>query len=141
MGWSYDLKLDTDRDRIRFLIGDTNLSEQLLQDEEIDWIMTLGGNLQSWAAMAARSIGASFARLSDTEAAEDVRSMLSQKSKQYFKLAEEILKDPVLSDEFGAGHFVEFYAGGQSKAEKTSDEADTDLVGPHITAGIHDRST
>lgn len=55
----------SDRDAIRLLIGDTDESEVLLYDEELDWLILTWetkGSLWYTASMVARTIAAKFAR-------------------------------------------------------------------------------
>ena len=50
MAWNFDTALSTDKDYIRFLIGDTNSSNQLVQDETIEAILANEPNV--WVAGA-----------------------------------------------------------------------------------------
>ncbi len=43
MSWSYDITLGSAKDRIRFLIGDTDEAEALFSDEEIDAVLAQSG--------------------------------------------------------------------------------------------------
>jgi hypothetical protein len=65
MGWTYDptrARLAVNKDRIRLMIGDTLPSRPLLQDEEIDVILTLcNWDLYSSCAMACDAIANKFA--------------------------------------------------------------------------------
>jgi hypothetical protein len=50
MAWTYDTSLSTDKDWVRFLIGDTNTNAQLVQDETIEAILTAEMNVYMAAA-------------------------------------------------------------------------------------------
>jgi hypothetical protein len=60
---TYDDNLTTDRDKVRFLIGDTDDDQQMLSDNEIAFILTQeNNNLLLSASNACRAIAAKFAR-------------------------------------------------------------------------------
>lgn len=67
----YDPTLPTDKDKLRLLIGDTNNADLLLQDTELTYLLTLGGNIYQAAAEACRAIAGKLAR--------DYASMKSEK--------------------------------------------------------------
>lgn len=60
MSWSYDPSLPTDRDWVRFFISDTVSDSQLLQDEEIDAVLSeetaTGQSLKYFASARCLSI-------------------------------------------------------------------------------------
>lgn len=65
----YDPELinGTDRDRVRFLIGDTDNDNIMLQNSEIDYLLALEGNdIFGAAARCCDSIAAMFSREVDT---------------------------------------------------------------------------
>jgi len=41
MTWSYDDSLPTDRDKVRFRIGDTDSEEELLSNETLDALLVI----------------------------------------------------------------------------------------------------
>ena len=46
MTWTYTGDPNvSDRDKIRFLIGDTDTNDQLVNDEEIEWALTEAGSI------------------------------------------------------------------------------------------------
>lgn len=60
---TYDSNLATDRDKIRFLIGDTDDDHQMLMDNEIAFLLVQNGDdLYMTAAMSCETIAAKFAR-------------------------------------------------------------------------------
>jgi hypothetical protein len=56
MAWHFDTSLSTDKDKVRFLIGDTNTRRQLCQDETIEAILTMEANIYMAAAEIAEYI-------------------------------------------------------------------------------------
>jgi hypothetical protein len=78
-------------DTVRFLIGDVDQNEQLLQDEEINYLLEIYSNVYVAAANAARSIAARFARQVD-ESVGDMQLSLAQRVTHYRQLAEELEK-------------------------------------------------
>jgi hypothetical protein len=63
MTWTYagDPSANS-RDAVRFLVNDTNTSDQLVSDEEIAWAVAEEANVYFAAASVAGAIAASFAR-------------------------------------------------------------------------------
>lgn len=71
------------KDQTRFLIGDTNKYEQLLSDQEIEWLLGQYNNTPMNAAIrACETIISKYSRLAD-ETVGQVRIMFSQKAKAY----------------------------------------------------------
>lgn len=66
MGWSYTSPDASEKDAVRFLIQDTNTNEQLVSDEEIQYVidrwLKLQGTLEYCAAVVAEAIAARYAR-------------------------------------------------------------------------------
>jgi len=96
MVWSYNSALTTDKDRVRFLVGDTNESDKLLQDEEIEYLLTETTNVLLVASRAAKAIAARFSRQAD-KAVGDLRISLSQKAQAYMVLAADLEKRALTS--------------------------------------------
>lgn len=67
MSWSYsgDPSSST-RDLVRFLIRDTDTSDQLFSDEELDYLVTTWTNGYEAARNAAEILAAKFTRQADT---------------------------------------------------------------------------
>ena len=63
MTWSYSGNpASSNRDSVRFLIFDTDTNDQLLSNEEIDYVLTKETNVHMAAAMCAEALAAKFAR-------------------------------------------------------------------------------
>lgn len=69
MTWSYNNTLQTPKDQVRYLIQDNVPGRELVQDEEIAWLLQTEANVYMAAAMAldtAISVGGSRGRSSRT---------------------------------------------------------------------------
>lgn len=64
MTWTYIDPSTSDRDKVRFLLGDINTLDQQLQDSEIVWLLSeWENNVYKAASIGAGSIGTHYARL------------------------------------------------------------------------------
>ncbi len=126
MTWSYSGNPGSSaKDAVRFLIGDTdsNTRQQLLQDEEIAWMLTQYNNSPTQTAIrACEGIIAKFARLAD-ESVGQVRISFSQRSDGYRKLLNDLRSRSAIED-------MTPYAGGISKTDKKTIEQNADRVPP-----------
>lgn len=133
MTWSYgNDPLNSDLDAVRFLIGDTDSSDPLLQDEEINYLLN-SYNVQNSAYYASRSIAAKFARLCREETG-DIEVYANQKYDQYSKLAKQIL------DDLNSGRPIDIsiFSGGISHSDMRNRDLDTDRNQPPIAEGQMD---
>lgn len=89
--------LSTDLAKVRRIIGDTDSTDPLLTDEEIAYYLTVDDNVFGAAALCAKAIQATFARLADTTI-ESVSVKYSQRAKQYASLAEDLEKQAAAND-------------------------------------------
>jgi hypothetical protein len=131
MTWTY-LNGDpatSDRNKVRFLVGDTDEDDQLLQDEEIDWLLTTQSDPDQAAVLAAEAIAAKFAREADTTN-EGLSISKSQRSKSYRDLVK------VLASRVSTR--AEISVGGLVISEKEALDDDTDAVQPAFTRGQDD---
>lgn len=94
MSWSYsasDLNTTTASGRlntVRLLVGDTDTSDQLVQNEEITFALSqVGNNIYYASAWICRVIAAKFSRLVDTQLDGALSASYSDKAKQYNLLA------------------------------------------------------
>ena len=89
MTFTYDKQApSTNLQKVRLLIGDTDIDNPLLEDAEIEdvFLELSNDDIYIAASQAARAIAATFSREADT-AVESVKVSLSQKSKNYNNLA------------------------------------------------------
>lgn len=96
-------------DDVRWLVSDTDPSDPLQQDEEIQRVLSAQPSVYRAAAIVARQIARQFARQCDLDIAREVRINLSDRSKNYDALAKE-LQDEANKGALGGG--VGVYAGG-----------------------------
>lgn len=90
MTWEYDVPGASDKDTVRFLIQDVDQTEQLVQDEEIQYIIDawkdVHGTLEYCAAVLADTIAGRYAREA-SYAADGVNVGLGQVAQQFRDLA------------------------------------------------------
>jgi len=127
--WSYDPSGGTVTDQVRLLIGDTDSTDQQLQNEELATLIAAAGSTTSAAAMACRTLAARYARFADKWVG-DLKILASQKSRAYERLAEQY-------EDRGAVYAVPS-AGGIRLADKEANTANTELVQPAFRIGVHD---
>lgn len=90
MTWSYSGDPSTsNKDMVRFLIGDTDTNDQLVSDEEIAAILAVTANIKRAAARILRSLAAKFARDVDI-AGEGLRESGSQRAQAFRDMADEL---------------------------------------------------
>ena len=133
MAWSYSpssLATNT-TSQARFLIGDTNTNDQQLQDEEINFTLTLRGSIWGAAAMCCESIAANASRKADTTTGE-LRTLYSSIAKSYH--ARSAYYESQAAARGGALPIV----GGISVMEKAAQEANPDRVPPNFNTGMTD---
>ena len=131
MAWSYsgDPTVST-KDEVRFLIGDTDTTDQQFQDTEITYAITTYDTALGAAVYCCLALAAKYARYVD-KAVGDLRISFSQRVKQYRDLAAKYQAEAGSSD-------VQIYAGGQSVSDKQTEELDTDRVNPSFKIGQMD---
>ena len=79
MSWTYDAtKLETHLNWVRFRIGDTDLSDQQLSDEEINAILATEPRPHFAAAQAAEAIAAKYTRYGAADEAQVYRNLAEE---------------------------------------------------------------
>ena len=118
-------------DALKFLIGDlsTSSSGELLKSAECSYLIAEHGSARAAAPHAARAVAAMFAD-QVAKSVGDLQLSAQQKFQQYSTLATSLERQSALR--------AVPYAGGISRADKDSVEADTDRVVPSFTVGMHD---
>lgn len=115
---------------VRWLIGDTDTDDELLQDAQINFFLTQNSdNIYYAGAAAAEAIAAKFARETD-KAAGVLRVNAGQKHTHYLSLASQLRKQAMMGS-------VAPFAGGISKMDKENYRDDTDRVRPKFTRDLH----
>jgi hypothetical protein len=97
MAWSYDSEnLDTGTpsgrlNSVRLLVGDTDTTDQQVQDEEIAFALSQArDNIYSAASWVARVIGSQYSRRVNTALDGALKADYSDLATQYSKLAENL---------------------------------------------------
>jgi len=128
MSFSYDHDLSSDKDKVRFRIGDTDESLFEFSDEEIAAVISQEGSVVKAALALAESMLAKYSRFVDEKAGQvDIKH--SSRTTQIEVLIRKLRRSLSLS--------ASPYAGGLSKAEKKTDRDDTDLVQPKFEKNTH----
>lgn len=134
--WSYDSAIYTPTDAVRLAIGDTDTTDQQLQDEEIAYLLVQQTTPLSAAITACKRLAARYARKVNIGTA-DQRQDASVQSRHYLDLAAS-LRDDLLRGVAGpvgggTGQAGMVYAGGLSQSEHVGDSQNTDLMQPIMT--------
>ena len=124
--WSYDptalgtTTADERKNSVRFLIGDTDTTDQQIQDEEIAFVIgQTGNNIYHAAAFVAETIAAKFARLVTSEVDRTLRIKYSDLQIQYRSLAQDLREQAL---RFGG---LSISAGGLNVVEMENVRANT----------------
>ena len=131
MAWTYDptgLNTTTASGRlntIRLLVGDTDTSDQQVQNEEITFSLSENGdNVYYSSAWIARVIASKYSRKVNTELSGALKADYSDLVKHYNSLADNLEYQGKTS-----GASLGVVAGGISKGEVMSIRQDTDRIG------------
>lgn len=132
MSWSYSGDpANSDRDAVRFTCGLTDSGDQLIEDEEIDYLLNTFGVISASVRLC-RRVATKFARRAD-QTIGDYSERFNQRAEEYRTLANELQREKSVA---GAAGII---AGGISKADKEAQEDDTDRVSPRFERGQFDR--
>jgi hypothetical protein len=112
-------------DQIRLLVGDTDVTDALLQDEEISFFLTQDDNVYKAAAIAARTIAGKLARAVTETKFDDVSQKTTPPSDHYLKLADAL---EVQANRVSSRVSLGLYAGGTSVSEMATVRENTDRV-------------
>jgi hypothetical protein len=89
--WVEDAAITTDLQKVRIELGDTDATDQLLQDEEINYFLGDTSTVLMAAARAADAIARKFARDFNWEA-DGQRVAKGDRAKEYRTLAQDLRK-------------------------------------------------
>ena len=129
MTFSYSTSLATDKDKVRFRIGDTDSNRELQSDEEINAVLAAKPSVLPASMECVEAILAKIARDIDRNAA-GISSSRSQAFTHYKDLLVKLSREMLTESEM--------FVGGLSKAAKRSFEADSDFVRPSFDIGKFD---
>lgn len=136
MTWSYSGDPSTSKkDEVRFLIGDTDQDDQLLQDEEIEYLLSVESNVYRAASKAARSIAAKFSREAE-KSIGDYSIKANQRAEAYKRLMKDLEEEGKKKMSFAGKP----YAGGIRLSDKEKDRTNKDMVQPRFRKGFMDNS-
>lgn len=119
----------TDRDKVRYLVGDTNECDPLVLDEEIDYALQQFSDVKFAAALVLRALAAKFSREVSMSVGGVGLTNVAARAAGYLTLAKEY--DP---SGLTAGTVLALPVfGGLSLAEKDSLADDADAVQPFFS--------
>lgn len=122
MATTYNATMPTDKDKVRFLIQDTKLTPALLQDEEINFVLSEYPNYILAAAVCAENISAQLVGTATDKKIGNLSLTYGDKSKKYAELANSLRAR--------ASKILLPYAGGISQTDKELVNNDDDRVKP-----------
>jgi len=135
MTWTYTSDFTASKDKVRFLVQDTDTNDQLVSDEEITFALAQNSNIYRAASIVARSIGLKLSRELTLNPAPGGVSLDSQaQAEKYLKLADE------LTAQATAQGAASIFVGGISISDKQTREEDTDRPVPSFTIKTHEQS-
>jgi len=104
MPWTYGHDpAASDRDHVRFLVGDTEEADPLLDDREVDWALSSAGTVEGAAVQAARGLAAKFARMATSVTIGRTKRQYENRAAAFRSLADEIeAGSPTLTDSVAA---------------------------------------
>jgi len=137
MAWTYGGDPSANaRDAIRFLIGDTDTTDQLLSDEEIAWVNSEASGtstgttaLYDAAYRCCLTVASKLAREADKQIG-DLSVSMSQRAKAYREQAASL---KALSGREGGVPIP--YAGGITISDKDIDEENSDIFRTWFSSG------
>lgn len=130
MSWVYDVSLTTGKDQIRLLIGDIDISDQQLQDEEIAYFISTEANVYQAASRCAMALCARYRRKADSKQVGDLKLVYKSTADGYAKLSDELQSR-------GMTHQIPS-AGGIKVGEQSAYENNTGLRHNAIKRGMND---
>lgn len=138
MSWSYDPNNLNTTDAsgrlntVRLLVGDTDSSDELVQNEEIAFALSqTNDNVYYAGALVCRLVAAKFSRLVDTSLDNAISAKYSTKAKQYQQLAVQIENQAKKA----SGKSIGVFAGGILRTDMFEANEDPTRVRPSF--GIH----
>lgn len=118
---------NSNSDAVRWLVGDTDVTDAALQDEEIAFALTQAGNdVYLAAAICARALAGKYANLVDTDF-ESVSSDYSNLRDNYYALATQLEKQ---SKKYGTRGLGLPAAGGLTYSDIRANDLNDDRVQP-----------
>lgn len=143
MAWSYnaaDLNTTTASGRlntVRLLVGDTDSTDQLVQNEEIIFALSqVGNNVYYAGSWVCRVIAAKFSRMVDTQLDGALSANYSDRAKQFQQLSVQIEAQGKKT----SGKALGVFAGGISVTQVAVANQDEDRVKPAFSINQFDNT-
>jgi hypothetical protein len=124
MTWSYDPALTSDADKVRFLIGDTDTTNQLVSDEAVATMLSLYTDTFPAAAALCDGLATKFARL-PTITISGITIRGTERAEQYRITALSLRQQSAQGE---AGALGVPFVGGVSISDVQSNQQDTDRM-------------
>ena len=135
MTWNYSGDPgNSNRDSVRFLVGDTCPDDPLVQDEEIAYALSRFPKVELAAALVLRSLAAKLSR-EVTNRVGEISSNCSDLAKAYSDRAKALDPGGIV---ISSSMLVLPSFGGLSISEKETLDADSDAVQPSFRKGMND---
>jgi hypothetical protein len=133
MAWTYSGDpADSTRDAVRFLVGDTDTTDQLLNDAEVAFcIAESGGSIYQSAHDCCYSIASKFSRLATSKTVGDLSLSYADRAQAFFALANELL-------ELGARREPPIPWASAANMQRTSDKTTPPTNGTDFWTGQMD---
>lgn len=132
MAWTYNASPGTSTasarlDAVRYFVGDTDTTDQQMQDAEVTFCLAQAADdVYLAASIAASSLSAKYGRLVDTVLDNsNVRASYSQRQKNYADLSRQLERK---ANRFGSKSLGLPDAGGLSVSDVSDVRADSDRV-------------
>jgi hypothetical protein len=136
MTWNYSGNpASSDLDEVRYLVGDTDSTDPLVQDEEINYAIGKQSTLELAAAQVLRALAAKYSRWSNYSVGEVSVSDVAAIAKAFKERADEL--DP-MGLTLGDSALCAPSFGGLTITGKESLDEDTDAVQPMFKKGADD---
>lgn len=135
MVWTYDDRLPSTRDKLRLLIGDTDVNDQQMQDAGVDYLLAEESSIYAAAAAACRAIAALYSRRVDFSNSS-LSLAASQRVAHYTGMAAKYEARARAGS--SGGNIGSPIVGGVSIDAIAEAKADTDLVQPRFRHDMQD---
>ena len=130
MSWSYNTALTAPKDIVRYLVSDTDTTEQLVLDEEITFAVGQNPNVRLAAAEIADRIAVKFARQASFHLG-DASIDYSRRAQQYIAMAKQLRAEAGLRG-------AKPYMGGITMVDKDLHRLTADVVRQTFTRTLFD---
>ena len=125
---SYDPKLTSDLDKVRFFLRDTDSSNYLFTDDEINGVLLVYDSWKIATVVCCETLAAKFSGISEDKTIGMLRLRYMDRAKKYRELAK-LLRSQLL-------RFALPYYGGGSYSDKAIMEQDSDAIQPAFKRGM-----